>query len=356
MKRFLLPLLACLLTMALLAGCVGTPVVICTCPTGGEQDIPQPTRPAATGKAVKTGLAVFTSVSDSTSATSEADGAIKYDITIAAVTVSDEGVILNCSIDSVPATVKIASNGAIVSDLSAAILTKNEMGENYGMVAWGGAKAEWDAQVAALCNFAIGKTVKELKEGAVSESGYAPDGSDLASSASIYLGGYVSAIEAAVNNAQHLGASDGDELTLVTLNSVKDSVAATAEKNGTAQLNADIAVVTTKDGVISSCIIDAVQAKISFDITGAITTDLSTPIQTKNELGEKYGMVAWGGAKFEWNQQAANFATYVTGKTAAEVAGIAINEGTKPADGSDLAASVTIAIGGFQALIAKALG
>ena len=66
-------------------------------------------------------------------------------------------------------------------------------------------------------------------------------------------------------------------------------------------------------------------------------------------------MVAWGGAIAEWNVQAASFAAYVTGKTAAEIAGIAVNEGTKPADGSDLATSVTIAIGGFQALMAKAL-
>ena len=70
-------------------------------------------------------------------------------------------------------------------------------------------------------------------------------------------------------------------------------------------------------------------------------------------LGEQYGMVAWGGAIAEWNQQATSFAAYITGKTAAEVAGIAVNEGTKPTE-ADLATSVTIAIGGFQALIAKA--
>lgn len=65
-------------------------------------------------------------------------------------------------------------------------------------------------------------------------------------------------------------------------------------------------------------------------------------------------MVAWGGAVVEWNQQAASFASYVTGKTADEVAGIAVNEKTAPAE-ADLATSVTIAIGGFQALIAKAM-
>ena len=107
--------------------------------------------------------------------------------------------------------------------------------------------------------------------------------------------------------------------------------------------------------MITSCIIDAVQAKVNFDTTGTITTDLTAPVQTKNELGENYGMVAWGGAIAEWNEQAASFAAYVTGKTADEVAGIAITETTKPADGSDLASSVTIAIGGFLALIAKAM-
>ena len=64
-------------------------------------------------------------------------------------------------------------------------------------------------------------------------------------------------------------------------------------------------------------------------------------------------MVAWGGAIAEWNVQAASFASYVTGKSTADVAGIAINEATKPTE-ADLATSVTISIGGFQALIAKA--
>ena len=111
---------------------------------------------------------------------------------------------------------------------------------------------------------------------------------------------------------------------------------------------------SVKDGVITSCYIDSLQAKVAFGTDGAIKTDLTAAVQTKNQLGEKYGMVAWGGATAEWNQQAASFSAYVTGKTAAEVAGIAVNEATKPTD-ADLATSVTIAIGGFQALIAKAL-
>ena len=355
--KALFALIALLLATAMLTGCMGTPVVVndCTCPSEGQTNPTEPTAAVSEG-AVKTGLAVITTAADSTSATADAAGAVKLDSTLVAVTVDDEGIITSCAIDSIPATVNVDATGTITSDLTAAVPTKNELGENYGMVAWGGAIAEWDAQVAALCSYAVGKTVDQLKNGAIDETGKAPEGSELASSATIYLGGFVSGIEAAVNNATHLGAEAGDELKLVTLNKLSSSTNATAEAAGCVQLDGDIAAVTVKDGIITSCIIDSVQAKVNFDTTGTITSDLTAQIPTKNELGENYGMVAWGGAIAEWNVQAASFASYVTGKTADQVAGIAINEATKPADGSDLASSVTISIGGFQALIAKALG
>lgn len=349
-------LIALILTLTvLLTGCAGTTVVIgnCTCPAGSHNE-PAPSVPAE--GALKTGLSVSVSVADSVSATAEAVGAAKYDITLAAVTVDDNGVIVSCVIDSIPATVNFDTTGTITSDLTAAVATKNELGEGYGMKAWGGAVAEWNEQVAAVAKYAEGKTVEQLKNGDIDmTTGKAKDGSDLSSSATIYLAGYVYAIEAAVNNAKHLGAQAGDELVLTTINGIKSSTSATAEAAGNAQLDADITVLTRKDGKITSCYIDSVQAKVAFDATGTITTDLSAKIQTKNELGEGYGMKAWGGAIAEWNEQAASFASYVTGKTAAEVAGIAITESTKPAEGTDLSSSVTISIGGFQALIAKAM-
>ena len=373
MKKTLALILTIAMAVALFTGCTGTTVVIgeCTCPCVTEEptvapettpaepsvapEEPTEGAPAATS-ALKTGLSVSTSVKDTVSATAEANGAAKYDVTLAAVTVDDNGVIQSCVIDSIPATVEFDTTGAIVTDLTAPVSTKNELGENYGMVAWGGAIAEWDAQVKAVADYAVGKTVEELKNGDIDmTTGKAKDGTDLQSSATIYLAGYVYAIEAAVNNAQHLGAQAGDELVLATMPSVGSSTAADAENAGNAQLDADIAVLTRKDGVITSCYIDSVQAKIAFDTTGTVTTDLSAPVKTKNELGADYGMVAWAGAIAEWNEQAASFAQYIPGKTAADVAGIAITDTTKPADGSDLASSVTIAIGGFQALIAKAM-
>lgn len=361
MKKLLAPL-CLLLAVCLLAGCAGSPVVYqCTCPTEGQeqtpteapQDTPKETEPDVKAEgAVKTGLAIVGNAAKSASATAEAEGKAEYDITVAAVTVDENGVILSCQLDSIGATVKFDANGVITSDLTAEILTKNELGDDYNMKLYGGAKYEWYEQAAALADYAVGKTVEQLRAGAVNESGKAAD-VDLATTATIYLGGYVDAIEAAVNNAQYLGAQAGDELKLAVLNSAASSASATAEKNGAAQLDVDVTAITMNGEIITSCVIDSLQAKVAFDASGAITSDVNAALPTKTQLGDGYNMKLYGGAQFEWYEQAASFAAYVTGKTAAEVSGIAVDEGTKPTD-ADLVASVTIAVGGFQALIAKA--
>ena len=363
MKKISMLLVAALL-VSLLAGCAGTPVVYytdCTCPPAShEVEVKEETvtEDVIVGEvvtaegALKTGLAITTGLGKSASATAEAEGAADYDVTMVAVLVDDNGVIQDCKIDGIASSIKFDTTGAFTAE-PAAPATKNEQGENYGMVAWGGAIAEWDAQAAALASFAIGKTAEELRAGAIDETGYAPEGTDLATSATIYLGGYVAAIEKAVANAQHLGAQAGDELKLACTTGVSSSAAATADAAGNAQLDVDVTALTLKDGVITSCAIDSVQAKVAFDTTGTITSDLAAPA-TKNEQGENYGMVAWGGAIAEWDAQAAAFASYVTGMTAEEVSGIAIAETTKPAEGTDLATSVTISVIGFMNLVTKA--
>ena len=364
MKKLSLFLVMVLLVLSL-TGCAGTPVIYqtnCTCPTAAPAtEAPAATEvpvaetpaeaPAAEG-AVKTGLYIGASAAESKSATAEANGEAKYDVTVVAVAVDDAGVIQSCIIDSIPASVTFDAAGAITSDTAAAVQTKNELGEAYGMKAYAGSKYEWNEQAAALADYAVGKTVEELKNGAVDESGKAKD-ADLASTATIYIGGYVAGIEAAVANAQHYGAQAGDELRMSIIPSVADSTAATAETAGNAQLNADVTVLTMNGETITSCHIDSLQAKVAFDAAGAITSDVSAAFQTKNQLGEAYGMKAYADSKYEWNEQAAAFAQYVAGKTAADVAGIAVNEKTAPSD-ADLASTVTIAVGGFQALIAKA--
>lgn len=345
MKRRIALFLILALVVGLMAGCAGTTVVnnyyynnYYGDNEGSNNNTENPTDPTYAGEgALKTGLAVVPKVTV-TNASDAENGKAEYDVTFVAVLVDEEGVIADCIIDSLGASVTFDAAGAVTSDVTAALETKNELGDDYGMVAWGGAIAEWYEQADALAQYCVGKTMDEVL------NGYSGD-ADLATSATIYLGGYVQAIAVAVENAKHLGAKAGDELKLATNHSLASS------ENNAIQLDSDAVALTMKDGVITSCYLDALQGKVSVDETGVATVENT---QTKNELGDNYGMVAWGGATYEWYQQAQNFCAYVTGKTPAEVVGISVNESTYPADGTDLATSVTIAIGGFQALIGKA--
>ena len=357
MKKLLAIVLSGVLLIGLLGGCSGAHVHVCpTQPAGAQPVVTQPEAqaPTAAEGAVKTGLAVIADAADSTSATAEEAGAAEYSVVLAAVTVDENGVITACALDSLGASVNFDTTGVITSDLTAAPQTKNELGDDYGLKAYAGSTYEWYEQAQAVADYAVGKTAQELTEGAVNESGKAAD-ADLASVATISIGSYIDAIVKAADNAVSLGAQAGDKLVLTTINSLGSSADAQADKDGTAQLDVNVVALTLSGETITSCILDALQAKVSFDAAGQITTDLTAPMQTKNELGEAYGMKAYAGSAYEWNEQAAAFAAYVTGKTAAEVAGIAVDESSKVTE-ADLATTVTISVGGFLGLIEKAAG
>ena len=354
MKKIMIMVLAVMLVLSMMAGCAGNTVVVqmpTEAPVDAEAAATSDGETSATPEeaegALKLGLAVAPSIAKSASATAEEGGKADYDVTVVAVLVDDEGIIRDCIIDSVATSVAFDAAGQ-AGEL--VVQTKNELGENYGMKAYAGSQYEWNEQAAAVAAFAVGKTAEEMRTGAVTEAGMAKD-ADLASVATIYIGSYVSTIEKAVANAQHLGSASGDELKLAVINSVAGAPA--GDEDGYVELTVDVAAATMNGDVFTGCYIDALQAKVTFDASGVLTTDVAAAPLTKNELGENYGMKAYAGAKYEWNEQAANFASYITGKSAADVAGIAINESTKPAGGTDLAASVTISIGGFQALIEK---
>ena len=350
MKKLISLILCCALVLAL-AGCAGTTVVVgeCTCPPEAHTPAAAPTEaPAAPTEApaapetpaagaLKTGLAILPNLSKSVATTAEAEGKAEYDVTVVAVTVDENGVIQNCVIDSLGATVPFSATG------KTEVQTKNELGFDYGMVKYNASPIgkEWVEQAAALAQFAVGKTVDQVK------GNYSSD-VDLATSATIYLGGYVGGIEAAAANAKDLGAVSGDELKLVI-------TASTTAEAGKIQLDLDAAAVTLKGETVTSATIDSLQAPVTFDEAGAITSELTA--KTKNELGFDYGMVAYKASAIgkEWFEQAEFFCDYITGKTLTEVATIAVDEGTKTTD-VDLATGCTIAIGGFQKLIAKAAG
>lgn len=118
-----------------------------------------------------------------------------------------------------------------------------------------------------------------------------------------------------------------------------------SSKNGQAQANIALTAVTVDDnGVITACAIDYIQAKIAFDETGKLTTDKATEFQSKNELGDNYGMRPASSIGAEWNEQASAFAAYCVGKTLDEILNMPVDEAGK---GVDVIASCTLAVSEF---------
>ena len=350
MKKILAFVLTMAMAASLLVGCTGTIVVIEN-PTGDvekAESVENIEVTETTEGAVKTGFAVSATLSAENAG--EKDGKTTTDISLVAVTVTEEGVIESCAIDAIQGKVAFDTNGKVTSE-AGAVLSKKELGDAYGMRVASPIGKEWDEQVEAIEAYAVGKTVEELKTKAIDETGAVKD-ADLASGATIYMGSFIWAIEAAVNNAEYLGANAGDELIVVS-NTKASGSDATEEAEGTTQVDANVAVFTMDGDKITSCIIDAIQAKASFDVKGVAAENAAGDVATKAQLGENYGLKAYSGIGKEWDEQTKAFCEYVTGKTVEEVKGIALTETTAPAE-ADLAASVSIAVGDFMALVEKA--
>ncbi len=307
---------------------------------------------ASKDETVKTGLAVITSITKSTDA-GAADGLAEADSTIAAVTVDGSGKITDCVIDMVQSKVNFNATGALTTALDTTFKTKNELGTAYNMKGSSSIGKEWNEQAAAFAAYVVGKTAAEVKGIAVTD-GYAAD-ADLKASVTIHVTDFIAAVEKAVANAADLGAKKGEKLSVAAITSIDNSKNATADAAGLAQIYSNY-VALTKDstGKVTSCILDASQSNVNFDATGKITSDLTVAPKTKNELKEAYNMKSASSIGKEWYEQAAAFAAYATGKTIADIKGIAVNESGVPTS-SDLKSSVTIHVTDFIKLIEKAV-
>lgn len=352
MKKLSLAALSLTLTATLLAGCGGAPATSTPAPAESKPAESAPVETAVAAEAVKTGLSMATSVAKSKDASADGNGQAQANVALVAVTVGDDGVIDACVIDAIQSKIDFDAQGKLVTDPATEFSSKNELGDAYGMKKASSIGKEWNEQAAAFAQYAVGKTVEELKGIAVNADGQATD-ADLAASVTLEVADFVSGIEAAVNNASHMGAQKGDKLALTSSTNMAKSKDAAADADGQAQAYATVAAVTLNGDTVTSCYIDSVQANVKFTVAGVITTDLTAAQPTKNELGDAYGMKKSSSIGKEWNEQAAAFCKYVTGKTVSEVAGIAVTADGEAAD-ADLAASVTIGIGEFQTLIEKA--
>ena len=298
------------------------------------------------------GMAVVSSMAKSKEA-GEKDGSAQVDSVAAAIVLDEDGVIVDCVIDTVQTIMAFDAEGKLVTPLDTEFDSKKVLKDEYGMKPASSIGKEWYEQMAVFEEYVIGKTVDEVT-GIVVDEKTVPTDEDLLAGVTIKIGDYIEAISQAAEDAKVIGTQPGDKLGLGIVGKMSKSKDAEEGKEGQGQAYSTyVAVTTDADGKITACIIDSTQGTVKFDAEGKITSDLTVGVKTKRQLGDDYGMKPASGIGKEWFEQAAALEEYVIGKTAAEVSGIAVAEGV-PTD-ADLAASVTIGIGDYQAGIEKAV-
>jgi predicted small lipoprotein YifL len=289
---------------------------------------------------------------------SSKSGNAQVDATVAAVVLDAEGKIVSCRLDCAQSKMDI-SEGTV--DTAAEFKTKMELGDDYGMVAYGNAIAEWDDQAKAIEEYVVGKTAEEVTaiETVQNDHGYSVAADEtLYASCTMQITDFINAIVKACGDVNTMSfTSDGTfTLGLAAKTSAAESTDPTADADGVVKMYTEFgAAVVGADGKILAAVNDATQPNISFDEDGEIT---ETSFKgTKMELGDDYGMVAYGNAIAEWDAQSQAFSQYVVGKTAAEVAAIETTKndhGYSVAADETLLASCTIQITGMMAVIAQA--
>ncbi len=278
---------------------------------------------------LKIGLGTVSYVEKLTNADADTDGTGTTTSTFAAVLLDSEGKIVDCAIDCASYTQSFTSKGKFVE--AGEIKTKYEQGKDYGMVAYGGATKEWFEQADAFAATAKGKNLEEIKALVATDGKGSAD--VVAAGCTIYVSDFVKALEKAIANAKESQATTGDKLNLAVVSTQTGSKDATEEAAGVNEIDATVsAAAVNADGKVTAAVIDALQSVISFDITGKAATAANTEIKTKAEQGDNYGMVAYGGAKKEWYQQADEFSKACIGKTADEISKLAAEDGKAVAD------------------------
>jgi len=281
----------------------------------------------------------------------------QVDATFATVVLDAEGKIVLCRIDCAQNKMDV-SDGEV--DTEAEFQTKREKLEGYGMVAYGGATYEWYQQAEAFEAYVVGKTGEEVAamETTVNDHGYNVTADEtLYATCSIDITDFIEAVSKACADAkgQTFTASEGFTLGTAAISTAEESTEVTDDDDAVVKMYSEFGAVVVADGKIICAITDAIQPKISVDEDGEITeTEFKG---TKRELGEAYGMVAYGNAIAEWDAQAQAFANYTVGKTAEEVAAVETVEndhGYNVTADETLYASCTMDITGMAAVLSLA--
>ena len=115
---------------------------------------------ATAADALKLGVNTAQTVKD---VNKDANGQNKLETTFFASAVDKNGKIVAATVDVVEVTFTFDANGASTYDATKAVMSKREQGDNYNMVANGGAKLEWYKQADVFAAQCVGKTAGDVE-------------------------------------------------------------------------------------------------------------------------------------------------------------------------------------------------
>lgn len=249
------------------------------------------------------------------------------------LTLDQDDQIVELQGDAMLATIEWDEEGILLVDGDEQIESAKQSGD-----------AEWVDAITAFEAEAVGKTLDEVKD---------LDGDDNTEL-------LIDATEKAIDSKLSLGAVEGDTLGFGVINELvydqgSHSRDASEDGDGQAQAYHSYAVVTVDDsGTMTSVIIDSTQANVNFDQEGNITNDVSEPVETKIELGDRYGMRGISDIDREWNEQAWSIADYAQDKTLDEFLAVEVDDSSYITD-VDLVSSATIQINEITVAVENAV-
>lgn len=150
----------------------------------------------------KLGIGAITNMDHSSKDVADGkDGLCQSDTTFAVVTVGADGKTTAVLLDSVQGKIKFDATGKITSDIEAAVKSKKQLGDEYGMKPASPIGKEWFEQNEALELYATGKTSDEITGIKIDED-FKPTEADLTASVTMAIGDLQGAIVKAIANAK----------------------------------------------------------------------------------------------------------------------------------------------------------
>lgn len=276
----------------------------------------------------------------------------QLDLTTAFAAFDKNGKVVDARFDVVQ--VKITANaektGAVLTDKNKveenSVLTKLELGADYGMLGSSNIGKEVDAQIEAFADWTVGKTVAEVKAGIVPGSGHGtPVNEELTTSVTITVDAFVDALE----NAYETKAD-----TTYKVGKAKAGLAMTSNLNtsgteinvvvGGALVEGSKVVAAGLDEVVFPLVVDSTSGEFTGDTSSKYYTN--GVLKSKYVLGAEYAMASTSPIRKEWYEQCDVITAACVNKTGEQIT--AMEKGTGDLTGA------TINVASYLNTIAKA--